>query len=294
MARGTIALIIGLFALSLLVIVVVSVFVLIFGALQENSATKGLSFPEILWRSLLRTLDPGTMGGDTGSVAFVLAMLTVTLGGIFIVATLIGIIGSGIEGKLADLRRGRSLVLEDNHTVILGWSPQIFDVISEIVLANANKRNQRIVILSPRDKVEMETDIRLRLPNTQSTRIVCRSGSPIDLDDLRLTSLATSRSIIVLSPETDDPDTDVIKTLLAITNDPQRRARPYTVVTEIRDERNVEVARLASRGEAQFVLGGRSPPAGLIVYIGAARLRRSEDLFFTSDTDPWVKSSARR
>ena len=47
-----------------------------------------------------------------------MAMLAVTSGCIFIVATLIGIISSGLEGKLDDLRRGRSLVLEDNHTVI--------------------------------------------------------------------------------------------------------------------------------------------------------------------------------
>ena len=32
-----------------------------------------------------------------------------------------------------------------------------------------------------------------------------------------------SQSIIVLAPEVDDPDTDVIKTILAITNDPNRR-----------------------------------------------------------------------
>jgi len=249
MARGTIALILGLFVLSLVVILVVAVVVVLIGDAQ-------IDFAEAFWRSMLRTLDPGTMGGDTGSVQFVLSMLAVTLGGLFIVATLIGVIGSGIEAKLDDLRRGRSLVLEDNHTVILGWSPQIFDVISEIALANANRRRQRIVVLASRDKVDMETDIKQRLPDTLTTKIVCRSGSPIDLDDLRLTSLQTSRSIIILSPESDDPDTDVIKTLLAITNDPDRRPEPYQVVTEIKDDRNVEVARLASRGEAKLVLGG--------------------------------------
>ena len=256
MARGTVALIGGLFVLSLLVIVVVSAVVVISGTLRASATTEDIDTAELLWRSLLRTLDPGTMGGDRGSVPFVLAMLTVTLGGIFVVATLIGVISTGIQGKIDELRKGRSIVLEDNHTVILGWSPQVFDIIGEIVLANASKRNQRIVLLADRDKVQMETEIHRRLPNTLTTRVVCRSGSPIDLDDLALASLQTSRSIIVLSPEAEDPDTDVIKTLLAITNDPSRRTQPYHVVTEIRDQRNVEVARLASRGEAQLVLGG--------------------------------------
>ena len=55
-------------------------------------------------------------------------MLVVTLGGIFIVSTLIGMITTGIEGKLDELRKGRSRVIENDHTVILGWSQQIFTI----------------------------------------------------------------------------------------------------------------------------------------------------------------------
>lgn len=256
MSRGTIALIVGLFVLSLLIIVFVTVVVLLSGFLRGFTETEGIDFAELFWRSLLRTLDPGTMGGDTGSVPFVLSMLVVTLGGIFIVATLIGVISTGIEGKLDELRKGHSKVLESNHTVILGWSRQVFEIIGEIVLANENQRRPCIVVLADKDKVEMEDEIRQRVADTKTTRIVCRSGSPIELADLAIASLQTSRSIIVMAPENQDPDTDVIKTLLAITNDPERRAEPYRIVAEIQDPRNVAVARLASRGEAQIVLGG--------------------------------------
>jgi voltage-gated potassium channel Kch len=102
----------------------------------------------------------------------------------------------------------------------------------------------------------MEDEIRQRIPDTKTTRIICRSGSPIELADLATASVHTSRSVLVLAPETDDPDTEVIKTLLAITNDPQRRPEPYRIVAEIKEPRNVDVARLASGGEAQIVLGG--------------------------------------
>lgn len=257
MSRGTIALILGLFVLSLLFIVVVSIVVLVSGTLRENPQTQAMDLPELVWRSLLRTLDPGTMGGDVGSVPFVLAMLTVTLGGIFVVAALIGIISTGLQGKLDELRKGHSRVLESDHTVILGWSPQIFAIISEIVLANANKRGQRIVVLADHDKVEMEDEIRLRIPNPMTTRIVCRSGSPMMLVNIAIANVQSSRSIIVLAPPTDDPDTEVIKVLLAITNDPDRRPEPYQIVAEIHEPKNVDVARLASRGEAQIILGGQ-------------------------------------
>ena len=43
----------------------------------------------------MRTLDPGTMGGDTGPFGFLLGMLAVTLVGIFVISALIGIINTG-------------------------------------------------------------------------------------------------------------------------------------------------------------------------------------------------------
>src|SRR6185295_484173 len=99
-------------------------------------------------------------------------------------------------------------------------------------------------------------EIAERIGPTGRTRIVCRSGSPIDLADLKIVSLQTSRSIVVLSPEGDDPDASVIKTLLAITNAPDRRPEPYHVVAEIRNPKNVEVARMVGKDEVELLLVG--------------------------------------
>ena len=255
MSRGTGALIAGLFAVSVLMIVGIALVVIILGGLNDEP-TREVNFIQLVWLTLLRTLDPGTFSGDAGTLVFVFGMLGATLGGIVLVATLIGVINAGLEGKLNELRRGRSQVIERDHTVILGWSAQIFPIISELVLANANKRNQRIVVLADRDKVEMEEAIRQRIADTKTTHIVCRSGSPLDLDELDICSPQTSRTIIVLSPTEGDRDADVIRTLLAVTNAPTRRAEPYRLIAELHDARNLEVARLASHGEAVCVLAG--------------------------------------
>jgi voltage-gated potassium channel Kch len=76
----------------------------------------------------------------------------------------------------------------------------------------------------------------------------------MDIDDLRIVSPATARSIVVLAPEGDEPDADVIKTILAITNDPDRRPEPYHVVAEIRDRTNLDVARMVGRDEVELIL----------------------------------------
>jgi voltage-gated potassium channel Kch len=246
MSRGTGALIAALFVLSAVIIFVVAALVKITGSAPND---EGLF--ELAWMSLLRTLDSGTMGGDTGSFFFLLMMLVVTFGGIFVVSALIGIINNGLEDKLDELRKGRSAVLENDHTLILGWNPQVFTIISELILANESRKSGAvIVVLADQDKVEMEDAIDERIPDTKNTRIICRSGSPIDLTDLEIASPHTARSIIILA-EGADPDTHVIKSVLALTNNPNRRTEPYHIVTQIRDPKNMDVVRML--GEKDLV-----------------------------------------
>ena len=242
MSRGTPAMIGMLFVFSLIIVIIAGAVISITGFVQEG--TEGsLSFGEAMWESLMRTLDSGTMGGDTGT-GFRVVMLFVTLGGIFVVSALIGVLNNAIESQMERLRKGRSLVLETNHTLILGWSAQIFTIINELMSANENQPNARIVILADKDKVDMEDELRERVEVKGKTRIICRNGSPIDPNDLEIASPHAAKSIIVLPPENSDPDTDVIKTVLAITNHPNRRTEPYHIVTQIRNPKNVDVLKL--------------------------------------------------
>jgi voltage-gated potassium channel Kch len=251
MAAGTGALIGWLGIISLLIILAFGAFIALTGIAQEGGET--LTFAEAAWESLMRTLDAGTMGGDTGWV-FRGVMLLVTLAGIFVVSTLIGVLSSGIEGKLEDLRKGRSQVLEKDHTIIFNWSPSIFDVISELVIANESRRRPRIVIMADRDKVEMEEEIAAKVSDLRNTKVICRHGDPTDLYDLSIVNPNASRSIVILSPEAADPDSSVIKTILALTQGPGRREAKYRIAAEIRDPVNAELAEIVGGGEAQLVL----------------------------------------
>jgi voltage-gated potassium channel Kch len=257
MSRGTPALVGGLAALSL-IMVLLAAFVIRLGgtALAPEGSGTPMPFLEAFWDSLMRTLDPGTMGGDQGW-GFRLVMLVVTVGGIFIVSALIGVLSSGLDQRLDQLQKGRSQVLESGHTVILGWSPQIFTILSELMIANENQTNARIVILANQDKVEMEDEVRERVPQIGSTKIIVRSGNPIDLTDLEIASPHSARSIIVLPPDGDNPDTYVIKTVLAITNNPKRHPEPYHIVTQIHDQKNRDVVEMVGGNDrVQAVLSG--------------------------------------
>src|SRR3954447_6989727 len=256
MSSGTPALIAWLTAATFLLIML---FALILTVSGLGPSDRGF-FPDLFY-NLLHALDPGTIGGDAGSWSYLLVMLALTLGGLFIVSALIGVLASGIDSKLADLRRGRSIVLEEDHTVILGWSESIFTIISELTLANESRKDPVIVILADRDKVDMEEELKVKVPERRGTRIICRSGSPMDIDDLRLSSHDTARSVILLAPDSDDPDSEVIKTLLALTHTGEDGPR---IVAEIQDPSNLEAAALVGAGRTTL-LDIRETVAKLVV-----------------------------
>ncbi|MFB6717641.1 potassium transporter TrkA [Streptomyces sp. NPDC056237] len=259
MDRGTPALISWLALSSVALIALASTLVVLF---TDTDAEANGGWLGVAWMSLLRTLDAGTMGGDTGGPVFLGLMLAVTLGGIFIVSALIGVLTTGLNQKLQELRKGQSQLIERGHTIVLGWSDQVFTVISELVEANQSERRSCVVILADRDKVSMEDAIRARIPDTGSTRVICRSGNPLVRADLELVSPDTAKSIMVLPPVGDDRDVDVIKALLLLHSRQWAGSRPQ-IVAAVHDSENLAAARLAA-GRSALVIDAEDIAVRLI------------------------------
>jgi voltage-gated potassium channel Kch len=265
LSRGSMGLIGWLFLWSTILVFGISLLVILTGIDPERR-----HFFEMTWASLMRAQDPGTMADDQGSWAFRFAMLAVTLGGIFTISILIGLLTTGLESKLEQLRKGRSFVAEEGHTIILGWSSQIFTIISELVQANANRSYSCITILAEQDKVEMEDEIYERVGHTGKTRIVCRTGSPLELTELEIVNPHAALSIIILAPEGEVPDAYVLKSILALVNNPNRHPEPYHIVAVIRDRRNLDITRMVGGNEVALV-----PASELVAKITAQTCRKA-------------------
>ncbi len=247
---GPIAIIAWLAIISFIIIAIAALIISIFGIKPEGGTE--MNFIEAFWQGLMRTFDAGNMAGDEG-LSFRIVALLITIAGIFILSALIGALSSGLDAKIEEMRKGRSKIIETNHILILGWSPKIFTVITELIEANSNQKNARIVILADKDKVEMDDIISDKIEDKKTTKIICRSGNPLDLDDLNIVNPHEAKSIIVLSPTEGNEDISVIKTVLAITNNPNRKSSKYYIVAEIKEEKNMEAAYLVGGSEASFV-----------------------------------------
>ncbi len=259
MSRGTWGLIGWLAVASFALVGVITV------AIEVVSPRDQREHPlRLLWQTFLTTFS--LSAPDQGEWQVIMLWFVLAIGGLFFASALIGLLTTGLHRRLEQLRKGRSHVLEKNHTVILGWSDQIYTVISELLDANESRGRTAIAVLADQDKVVMEDRVSHRLPKTGKTKLIFRTGSPLDLTDLEMVNLNEARSIIVLSPDNttaEDADAFVLKVLLAINKGPAFRGRPHHVVASVRDSRSRAVAKLAG-GDAT-VLDGDDISARLLV-----------------------------
>jgi ion channel POLLUX/CASTOR len=289
MSKGIAGLIGWLGIITILIVAIAALVMIVLHILPEGEDEMG--FIEGFWRGLMRTLDAGTMGGDAGW-GFRIVMFFVTIGGIMIVSALIGIISNSISDKIEELRKGRSFVIEKNHTLILGWSSKIFTIISELAEANENQKKPRIVILADKDKVEMEDEINDHVGNTKSTKVICRSGNPNDLTDLHIANPYDAKSIIILNKDHENADSQVIKTILALTNNPKRPDKKYHIVAELHEARNLEIAKMVGKDELVAILPydiisrimvQTSRQAGLSVVYSEIMAFEGDELYFSEE-----------
>jgi hypothetical protein len=212
LARGTWAVLLWLGIVTFAVVLVASFLLRRGGVTLAGSENAG--WFEDFWQSLLRTLDTGTMAGDTGARQRLVA-LGVTIFGLLVFGTLIGVIASGVEAQIDRMKRGRSAVVESDHIVVLGASSLLPDVVDQLCRANAG-RGIALVVMADGDPAEMSERVRQGIESTFGNRLVFRDGDPTRLADLDLVRLRTCRTVVVLNGDGDHVgDARAVHTVLA-------------------------------------------------------------------------------
>ena len=91
--------------------------------------------------------------------------------------------------------------------------------------------------MAEKDKVEMEDEIREKVKNFKTTRTICRTGNSIDLDDLQIVNLKESKSIILLDNDSENSDSQIIKSIVAISAQTFNRTTPFHITAEVKDKK---------------------------------------------------------
>ncbi len=262
MARGGTSIFISLVVVFLSLLILISIIrgTLLF-FLPEAALERGPGFWNNVYITFLQMTDPGNMNQDVNSIGwFKIPAIISGMVGLVMLSSLVAFITTALDQKLSQLKKGHSKVIENEHTLILGWNERVLEILRELIIANESEADPVVVILADKDKEEMDDYIKLNIPNTLNTRVVTRSGSPSSLVNLDLASVTASRSVVVLAScnvtandnAKDGSDATVIKTVLALV-----ASRPddlqLNIVAEIFAERNRLIVEDISPNEVTTV-----------------------------------------
>lgn len=182
------------------------------------SAVSDENLSDALWRSWTYVADSGNHADSTGLGPRIVSV-SISIGGMLIFALMLGLISDAISEKVDSLRKGKSEVIESNHTLILGWSDKLGSLLKQLAIANQSLGGGVVVVLAERDKEVMELDIAKLEFDFMGTSVICRSGSPLILADLKKVSVSKARSIIVLAEveNADQSDARALRVVLSLT-----------------------------------------------------------------------------
>ena len=223
MSKGTISIVRLLSFVVISAVIFVSLLIVLF-KLRD-------SFFSAFWDSLATVINAWMPSSDEGDFGYVILNTMMAVIGLFFTSILIGVVGSGIEEKINQLRRGNSFVLENGHTVILGYNIGEHGLLNQLILA-AGRQKRCIVILSDIEKPDLEQDIKNSIDIPDNVKVICRNGDITNVNDLRICSIDTAKLLIINALD----DNRRIKTILAVSalkkEYPECNARIVACVTD--------------------------------------------------------------
>ncbi len=203
-----------------------------------------------VWTSFLQITDPGAVSedGESHAAMKVIGILTMFMGLVFF-SGVIAFITTELDKKVEELKRGRSVVIEKDHVVILGWGEMVFDIIRELIIANESEKKAAVVVLSELPKEEMDDAVKERIKDPKTTRIITRTGTMSSLESLERVSITESKSVIILplcnasAPEEEKlvSDAKVLKSVLAVVAASKDDPTKANIIAEMHDSSKREV-----------------------------------------------------
>ena len=212
-------------------------------ALYAVSAQEGVRLGDATWRAWTFVADAGNHA-DAQGVGPRIVSVAISFGGMLIFALMLGLVSDAISKKVDSLKKGKSEVIEANHTLVLGWSDKLGSLLKQLAVANESLGGSVVVVLAERCKEEMESEVARLEFDLRGTSVICRSGSPLVIGDLKKVSVSKARAIIVLAEVTnaDQSDARALRVVLSLTG--VKEGLRGHIVVELSDIDNEQLVKM--------------------------------------------------
>ncbi|KAF4138284.1 Castor and Pollux of voltage-gated ion channel [Phytophthora infestans] len=210
---------------------------------------------ETVWEAWTYLADAGTHTALMEEGMRIVGVV-MSLTGILYFSVIMGFVVDGIRAKMDMLKKGKSNVAEQNHTLLLGWSDKSISLIRQICLANASENGGVVVVLAEIEKEELEAELesQMRKEELRGTRVIFRTGTPLLSVDLLKVSAHRARSIIIMaisSGDADRSDAAILRTVLSLKTLPELSGH---IVAELRDIDNDPLLRLVGGNDVEILV----------------------------------------
>ncbi len=230
-----------------IIILIRGIIIWIFGPVPDYNTVD--NFWDHIWYIFLQMTDPGNMYQDSEASGWIrLTTIIAGFSGVILFSALIAFITTSLDNLLYEFRKGRGIILEEGHTLILGWNGRVVDIVRELIIANESEKEAVVVICSEKEKEFMDDFIIKRLPDTKTTKIVTTNGVYTNINELKRISAIDAKSAIILSSCSDSAsleeqilsDTQAIKTIMALLT-LQNGQNKLPIITEILTEQKRKI-----------------------------------------------------
>lgn len=202
------------------------------------------NFSDLFWSTIAQLfLGAGRADADWFQRIMALTLWATT---ITLTATITGFVVTKMNSGIANLKKGRSAIIESGHTLILGWSNRVFPLLNELAIANQNVRKPLVVIFADLDREFMEDEIAARTSGLGKLRVVTRRGDVTNPADLARANVSGAKSVVVLDPD-ESGDASIVSTVLAVKS--VNANKKSKVIAEVDDANTADALVSATNGQ---------------------------------------------
>ncbi|MBO7697879.1 MAG: hypothetical protein J6S38_02440, partial [Erysipelotrichaceae bacterium] len=206
MAKGTASMVKLLLTTVLSSVTIVTILVLVFNLYKE-----GKSPIAVFWDNMRSAMSSSFPSSDSGTLVYIILYTILGLTGMIFTGMLIGIFSSAMRGKIIALQNDNPEIIEEGHTVILGFRVGEYALLSQLIASAENER-KTIVVVENMERQDMEQAIRKNINIPKNIRLTAIKADTTSPNTMQCCAIPDCSTLVVHTRERGR----TIKTLLAV------------------------------------------------------------------------------
>ncbi len=190
MAKGTASMVKLLLTMVLTSVIFVTALVVLFH-LQD-----GKEIIALFWDNLRSAMSSSFPSSDSGPLLYIVLYTLLGLTGMIFTGMLIGIFSSTMRGRIVALQNENPEIIEEGHTVILGFRIGEYALLKEMIVS-AERERKTIVVAENLERQDMEQAIRKNIDVPNNIRLIAIKADTTSPAELKCCGIPYCSTLVI-------------------------------------------------------------------------------------------------